>query len=263
MTLNERVLEIVQTEPGSSKRRLRKEFGLSDYRLRRVFRQINRGLNGRRLVHHDAHGVWMVDIDPELCLGIEWECMEDGGVRQCSRPPQFDDGCCYEHSQCESLEMVAFKRKLASVAGPADPSVYVLGQLSIAMVQELISDLKAIRPLTRRDRIGQARFGDMLDAALKTLMWKVKLRQQRSSGPWMDPEMWRRHRESSVNPFEFSLRKHFAILEVSPKATREEVVKAWRKLARQFHPDSEGGDEERMKAINLAKDRIFRLRKWE
>lgn len=263
MTLNERVLKIVQTEPGSSKRRLRKQFGLSDYRLRRVFRQINRQLNGRRLVHHDAYGVWVVEIDPKLCAGIEWAGIEEGGVHQCKRSPEFDDGCCYEHSQCENLEMTAFKRKLASLTGPADPSVYVLSQLSIPIVEELISELKAIEPLTRKDHVGQTSLAGMLAAAFTTLMWKERLRRQRPSGPWADPELGRRHRESSVNPFEYSLRRHFAVLEVSPKATREEVVKAWRKLARRYHPDSEDGDEERMKVINLAKDRIFRIRKWE
>ncbi len=215
------------------------------------------------MVHHDAHGVWIVEIDPDLCSGMEWASVEGTGVRQCSRPPQFDDGCCYEHSQCENLEMVAFKRKLASLAGPADPSVYILAQLSMTVVEELLADLNAIKPLTRRDHVGKLRLAGMLSATLTTLMWKAKMWRQQSSGPWMDPELGRRHRESSGNLFEFSLRKHFAVLEVSPKATREEVLKAWRKLARQYHPDAEGGDEERMKVINLAKDRIFRLKRWD
>ena len=38
---------------------------------------------------------------------------------------------------------------------------------------------------------------------------------------------------------------------------------AWKRLAKRCHPDREGGDEEKMKAVNLAKERIFRLRRWD
>lgn len=262
MNLNEQVRKAVERSPGRSKHGLRQKFGLSEYRLKRVFRHINRGLKGCRLVHHDAYGVWIVDVDPARCAGMEWVGIEEGGFRQCQRAPRFDDGCCYEHSQCESPEMVAFKRKLAALAGPGEPSVYVLSQLTMRVIEDLMSDLKVISPMTRRDRLDRERLTRMLATALATLVWKAKLRERRS-GPWMDPELFRRHRESSVSPFEYSLRGHFAVLEVSPKATREEVVKAWRRLARRYHPDSQEGDEERMKVINLAKERIFRIRKWD
>ena len=263
MTLNQRVLQIALTEPGTSKQRLRRMFGLSEYRLKRVFRRINRELNKRQLVYHDAYGVWIIDVDPAFCTGIEWAGIEAGGARQCHRSPKFDDGRCYEHSECESSEMVALRRKLAALVGPANPSVYALAQLSMPIVEELYADVQAIQPLTRKDRIGRDRLAGMLKATLATLKWKEKMRRLRSGHGWFDPELEWRHRRSSVNPFAFSVRKHFAVLEVSPKATREEVVKAWRQLARKYHPDSEAGDEERMKVINLAKEHIFRFKQWD
>lgn len=77
------------------------------------------------------------------------------------------------------------------------------------------------------------------------------------------PEFFDRNRTASSRPMEFSFKRYFIVLEVSPKATKEEVLRAWRKLARQHHPDVEGGDEEKMKEVNDAKDRIFRIRRWD
>ena len=77
------------------------------------------------------------------------------------------------------------------------------------------------------------------------------------------PEFFERHRRSSGNTFDYALKKHFLVLEVASDATRQQVLNAWRRLARRHHPDAAGGDEERMKAINLAKERIFRIKRWD
>ena len=45
---------------------------------------------------------------------------------------------------------------------------------------------------------------------------------------------------------------YYAILGVQPGATQKEITSAYRKLARQFHPDANPGDagaEERFKAV--------------
>lgn len=50
---------------------------------------------------------------------------------------------------------------------------------------------------------------------------------------------------------------YYAILGVAPSATAKEITSAYRKLARQFHPDANPGDasaEERFKAISAAYD---------
>jgi DnaJ-domain-containing protein 1 len=80
---------------------------------------------------------------------------------------------------------------------------------------------------------------------------------------WLPPEFAARHRQSSINPFEYGLKKHFDTLGISSEAKRDDVLKAWRRLARKYHPDAKRGSEEKMKAINLAKERIFRIRKWD
>lgn len=45
---------------------------------------------------------------------------------------------------------------------------------------------------------------------------------------------------------------HYEILEVARDATDDEVKRAYRRLSSQHHPDREGGDPERMAAINRA-----------
>ncbi len=47
---------------------------------------------------------------------------------------------------------------------------------------------------------------------------------------------------------------YYAVLGVKPGASQKEITKAYRKLARETHPDSESGDEERFKAISSAYD---------
>ncbi len=45
---------------------------------------------------------------------------------------------------------------------------------------------------------------------------------------------------------------YYKILGVSKDASKEEIKKAFRKLAHKYHPDKEGGDEEKFKEINEA-----------
>ncbi len=45
---------------------------------------------------------------------------------------------------------------------------------------------------------------------------------------------------------------YYDILGVSKDATSEDIKKAYRKLAHQYHPDKQGGDEEKFKQINEA-----------
>jgi hypothetical protein len=262
MNLQERVFKTILEQPGSSKKRIARLFGLSSYRLHRVFRHIERDLHGRTIVHHDENGVWVVEMDPGRCMGTRWSGAPGGGYSQCSKDPEFPDKRCYDHSECENPEMVAFKRKLAHLVGPAEPTAFHLSHLTIQIVENLIGALTKITPLTLRDQVEKNRFLGLLEAALKTLKWKDQMRQRRSRDR-IPPEFFERHRRSSGNTFEYTLKKHFLILEVATDATREQVLNAWRKLARRHHPDTVGGDEERMKAINLAKDKIFRIKRWD
>src|SRR5579862_8350758 len=45
---------------------------------------------------------------------------------------------------------------------------------------------------------------------------------------------------------------YFNILGISKTATEDEIKKAYRKLAHQFHPDKTGGDDKKFKEINEA-----------
>ncbi len=56
----------------------------------------------------------------------------------------------------------------------------------------------------------------------------------------------------------------YRVLNVSPTATEDEIKAAYRKLAKQYHPDVNGGSpqaEEKMKEINQAYQEILKLRK--
>lgn len=45
---------------------------------------------------------------------------------------------------------------------------------------------------------------------------------------------------------------YYEILEVSKNATEEEIKRAYRRLAHQYHPDKNGGDDKKFKKINEA-----------
>lgn len=47
---------------------------------------------------------------------------------------------------------------------------------------------------------------------------------------------------------------YYATLGVKPDATAKEITKAYRKLARQYHPDATGGDDSKFKEISSAYD---------
>lgn len=254
------ILQIITTKPGTSKEALRRQFHLSSYRLDRILRNIQRNLADTRVAHSEETGIWLVPMDPFRCSGLEWLGTE-AGYAQCSLDPEFPDHTCWAHSSCMSLEMVAFERRLRHLAGSAEPSAYSLGHLNRSVVEEVLTSLRRIAPITRREERQKQSFLDALESTLLFLKRKELLRQHQRE-TWIPPELRDRHRRSSVNPFEFSIRKYFVILDVLPSATREEVIKAWRKLSRRFHPDTPNGDEERMKLINEAKDRIFRIRGW-
>jgi hypothetical protein len=256
-------LGIIREEPGISCQDLAERFHVSRYRLKRILRKLERSLDGQVLVRDDGHGVWIVDVDSSLCRGVVWQNAGNGRYRQCSKTPEFPDGCCAEHSQWENLELVAFERELCYLAGPGKLSAFSLGHLGLTRLTELESRLKAVEPRTGRDKETKTALGTMLRAALVFIRWKRAFGRGRMGDEQMPFEFFRRHRRSSVNPFEFSLRKHFAILEVPEDSTREAVLRAWKRLAKRYHPDREAGDEEKMKALNLAKEKIFRLRRWD
>lgn len=261
MNLEQEVLRIVINQPGTSKEHLLKLFSLSGYRLNRVFRILQRNLDGQLLIHDDACGVWLIKINVERCTGVEWCGADNGGYRQCKESPQFPDNRCYFHSEYENPEIIAFERNLRYLLGVGRPNAHLVAQLGRESVEDLAKEIDAICPRTLRDVAVKKNFAKMIRAALAILTWKER-RRQRPDFDWIPPEYFQRHKMASANPFEFALKKLFFILEVEVGATREEVLKAWRKLARRYHPDNEDGDEERMKAINLAKERIFRIKRW-
>ncbi len=49
---------------------------------------------------------------------------------------------------------------------------------------------------------------------------------------------------------------YYQVLGVSPTATDKEITRAYRKLAKQFHPDANPGAEDRFKEISAAHDVI-------
>lgn len=262
MDLHAHILHVLVQEPGTSLKTLRSLFDLTDYRLKRVFRHIEQNLSDRVIVHDQENGVWIVPLDRVRCLGMDWLGANNGGYVQCADSPKFPDLRCYRHSTCENPEMTAFERRLHSVAGPMEPTTYILSQLPLVLVKELSETIKEISPLTLRDHTRKERFTAMLQSAMTFLRWKEAMRS-RERDRWIPPEFAERHRASSGNSFEFSAKRHFVLLEVPVEATREEVLHAWRRLSRQYHPDTPEGDEEKMKLINLAKEHIFRIRGWD
>ncbi|MGI6637097.1 MAG: molecular chaperone DnaJ [Minisyncoccales bacterium] len=48
------------------------------------------------------------------------------------------------------------------------------------------------------------------------------------------------------------MKDYYGILGVSKNATKEEIKKAYRKLAHKYHPDKKGGDEDKFKEVNEA-----------
>lgn len=263
MNLKDELLKVIAEQPGVSRKRLTAIFDLSDYRLSRTFRIIQRDLKGQVIVHSRENGVWIVKVNQDRCVGMVWHGRNNGGYKQCLRAPEFPDGRCYEHSDYENPEMTAFRRRLEYLAGPAEPNAFHISQLPLSLVEELIGVLGGITPATRNDHQNKQKLITTMKAALAFLRWKDYMRQRRLEENQIPFDFYERHRRSSINPFEYSLRKYFLILEIAETATREEVLSAWRRLARKFHPDLHGGDEERMKAINLAKERIFKIRHWD
>jgi DnaJ-domain-containing protein 1 len=262
MTIQEQILRMILEKPGTRTELLSTMFDLSDYRLGRVFRHIERGLYDKTLVRHREHGVWIVDLDPAKCQAMEWSGSREDGYVQCSGEPEFYDRRCYEHTQYENPEMVAFKRLLAYLAGPADPSARTVSQISLTEIEELLETLRLISPMSRRDQNTKRGLLATILAARAHLRWRDEMRRRRSQYNRIPPEFAERHRKSSVNTYEYSLKGHYLVLEVPEDATKEQILKAWRRMARRYHPDAEGGDEERMKAINLAKEKIFRIKRW-
>ncbi|MEX1087372.1 MAG: DnaJ domain-containing protein, partial [Candidatus Paceibacterota bacterium] len=47
-------------------------------------------------------------------------------------------------------------------------------------------------------------------------------------------------------------KNYYQILGVEKKASKDEIKKAFRKLAQKYHPDKKGGDEKKFKEINEA-----------
>jgi DnaJ-domain-containing protein 1 len=260
--LHQEILKLIMDEPGTSRKRLRDLFNLTEYRLKRVFRHIGRELSGKILVHDRENGVWIVTLDPKTCLGVEWVGIRAGGYIQCSGKPDFPDRRCWCHSQWENPELTALERRLYCLAGPCDPTPHSVAQVSLTTVEELLANLRMIVPATLNDRNRKQKLMQTLLSGLALAKWKDMMRRRRME-PRLRPEFAERHRRSSGNPFEFGLKQHFLILEVPPESTKEQVLKAWRRLARRYHPDTSTGDEEKMKTINLAKDRIFRIRQWD
>ncbi|MGB9616083.1 MAG: DnaJ domain-containing protein [Desulfomonilaceae bacterium] len=263
-TLEEKVFRAIHERPGSSMEWFGEQFGLSLYRLRRVFRRIQRDLEDAVVVQDPDRGVWIVELDASLCSGVNWVGEDQGGFRQCSDSVLFPDGRCYEHSRYECAEMAALSRRLHFLTGPKDPSVQTLAESAVETLQELLHTLEGIQPATRRDWRNKVRFQRLLMSAVAFKDWKRRMAAL-SEDDEIPYELRRRHRNSSGSPYEFALRKYFVLLRVPVDAAKEEVLKAWKKLALLYHPDVQGedGDEEMMKAVNEAKEKIFHLRGWD
>ncbi len=263
-TINIQILRFIREHPGTLKPVILKNFRLTDYRFNRALRKLEREFQDIAFPRSDDHGVWVVKLDRSRCLGMEWSRKHDSGYSQCKGVPTFSDRKCYDHSSCESPEMIAFVRKLTYSLGPIEPNPINLLTLGIVQLEELYEILRRITPLTRHEFVFRSRLVQIFASAYATLKLKRHRRSEYSEFR-IPPEFAQRHWESSINPFEYSLRRLFALLEVPTSATREQTLKAWKRLARLYHPDSTGriGNEEKMKEQNMAKDRIFRIRRWD
>ncbi|MGC8604951.1 MAG: J domain-containing protein, partial [Desulfomonilaceae bacterium] len=208
------------------------------------------------------HGIWFVQLDKSRCLGMNWLGRNRGGYFQCNQQPAFPDGKCYEHSSCESLEMTAFIRKLTFWLGPREPNPVNLLTLGMFELENLYETLKKITPLTGTEFRVRTKLIRSFKTAYATLKWKR--RQSRENLTFnIPPEFGGRKEASSINPFEYSLKKLFSLLGISANSTREETLRAWKQLARLHHPDASGSDsDEKMKELNMVKDRIFKIRRW-
>lgn len=265
MNLEDMLLRFILENPGSLKSLISDRFSLSDYRLNRALRHIARNLDGSCVKCDPVNGVWIVETDPKKCLGLEWLGFDRGGFRQCCEEPAFPDGRCYHHSDAESLELTAFKRRLSYLIGPCDPKPWSLTQLPLHTVEELFQTLRRISPITQKEFDNRLDLLRVIVAARAWLKWKDQLRKRGTEGR-IPPEFEQRHKASSINSFEYSIRKYYLILEITPESTKEEALKSWKRLARLHHPDASsgtGGNEEKMKQINYAKDRIFRYKRWD
>ncbi|MFH0821488.1 MAG: DnaJ domain-containing protein [Pseudomonadota bacterium] len=262
MTLSAKIERIIRTRPGVLGEEIREEYGLTSYRFNRALRVVGRELTEETVVHSEEHGVWIVRVVPGRCQGVEWKGAQNGGYHQCDRAGAFDDGCCFDHSVSENPDMVHFVRKIGYLSGPGEPDAFVLSRLNQVILEGLMAALTAIEPWTAKDTGNKTRLFAMLSHAAALIRWKERMRRlHREEG--IPPELRDRHRTASMTPYAFTLRKHFAILEVPSDAAKEEIVAAWKRLAKKYHPDVEHGDGDKMKAINLAKERIFALKRWD
>lgn len=262
MELLDELLITLREHPGITKSQLCNQFQLNSFKLNRALRTIERDLDGIGIIRSEDHGVWVIHFNTKLCMGVVWEGESDGRFCQCMHKPAFVDNRCYEHTDYESPEMVAFERELKYLTAVAEPNVFFVSQLNLDEVEELINELKRIVPKSHKEEIKQKKLYFMLRAAQARLKWKERSRK-RVFDSWIPDDMWERHRRSTFNPFEATLKKYFVILEVTAQSSRDEVLKAWKRLARKYHPDKENGNEELMKQINSAKERIFKIRHWD
>lgn len=70
-----------------------------------------------------------------------------------------------------------------------------------------------------------------------------------------DPDAYHRQRAEDIGqPLPDALRDYYALLQVEPGAGRDEIKQAYRRLARQVHPDLSADEDatERMQALNRA-----------
>jgi hypothetical protein len=76
-----------------------------------------------------------------------------------------------------------------------------------------------------------------------------------------DPSVYERRYEGSYEPISGTLQESYRLLEIEPGADLGKIKKAYRDLARQYHPDTNAGKSEateRMQALNRAYDLILK-----